>query len=150
MRVTRTLLGKRLIILPHLTFLTPDGVISAMYLHIYIFQKTVQGVNLDRVGYKLQRVLQRNNVSQFNNHAKLMGGGLPICIIYKGVPIPLNSIPRRNTVAYELAHYLPDNQGSTYPSIKKEIITCPKTSSSNRELSVDILRRADLSKYWNI
>ena len=50
-----------------------------------------------------------------------------------------NGLPRKNTVAYELKHWLTDNTGNEYPEEDKVFLTCNKTGKSNGELTISIL-----------
>ena len=68
------------------------------------------------------------------------GINMPPLIIFKvASPLPNNN-QRRNTVSYELKHFLVDNTGNQYPPDNDLYMKCSKTENSNGEVTVEILQ----------
>ena len=59
-----------------------------------------------------------------------------IMIIFKAAAPPKDRPPRRNTVAHEIQHRLPDTEGNHYPPENECFLHCTPTANSNGEATL--------------
>jgi hypothetical protein len=112
--------------------------------HIPIYRETPSNYSWGLKVTGIQQVLiggaEKDRFTLQLTYAK-DGTKFQLYIIFKGASPKEGITQRRGTVAYEIQHRLPDNNGIEYPPVENCILACAPKGNSNGELTIDILKK---------